>query len=284
MEDSEKTEGLLQLDVASILRSRIPADKRRFVPEFLFKPIERIVCQKRLNEVLREAYPLEGCLFAAKALEVLGVEVETEGLDRLPEGRYVFASNHPLGGLDGLALLSVLGGRFGPDKVKFPVNDMLMNVTPLASVFTPINKYGSQQRKSAEELNSAYASDCQIAIFPAGLVSRLHPEGGVSDLRWQKAFVSKAMEYDRTVVPVYIKALNRRRFYRAAHWRKKLGIKVNLEQVLLPSEVCHSSGMRIDIRFGEPVDLHEMQQRGLSPAQMATAIRLLSDRLGAAGK
>lgn len=270
---------MLQIDIEKILKNRVKSKGFARLPSFLFKGLASIICQDELNRVLREAYPLQGEEFAAKAIETLGVTVESVGLDMIPSGRYIFASNHPLGGLDGMALIATLAGHFGPDSVRFPVNDMLMNVTPLAGVFTPLNKYGAQGREAAAALNEAFASSRQIAMFPAGLVSRLQPDGSIADLKWQKAFVGKALEYDRAIVPVFIEALNRPRFYKTALWRKKLGIGVNIEQVLLPSELCHARGMKIRIIFGSPITPDELRAEKISPALLAAKIRLLSDAL-----
>lgn len=277
--DANDPQPLLQLDIEKILKNRVNSKAFSKLPSFLFRGLASIICQDQLNHVLREAYPLRGEEFAAKAVATFGVSVETVGLDAIPPGRYLFASNHPLGGLDGMALIASLSERFGPDSVRFPVNDMLMNVTPLAGVFTPLNKYGAQARDAAAALNEAFASSRQIAMFPAGLVSRLQPDGSIADLKWQKTFVVKALEYDRSIVPVFIEALNRPKFYKTAHWRKKLGIGVNIEQALLPSELCHARGMKMRIIFGSPISPDELRAEKISPNLLAAKIRLLSDAL-----
>lgn len=272
---------LLQLDLRAIVRARLSPRARRLLPGFLFSPLERLVCQRQLNAVLRDAWPAEGCAFARRALELLGVSLRTEGLESLPEGRYLFASNHPLGGLDGLALIAAIGSRFGDDNVRFPVNDLLMNVRPMEGVFVPVNKYSLQGRAEALGLGAVFASGNQVAIFPAGLVSRLGDDGRVADLEWKKTFAAKALESGRGVVPVRIEALNRRRFYRLARLRKKLGLKVNLEQALLPSELCHSQGMEILIRFGKPESAESLRERFRTPAAIARHVRGLSDAMAA---
>lgn len=277
--DKETPADLLQLDIEKILKARAGKGVLSKLPSAFFKPLADLICQDKLNEVLQGAYPMRGEAFAARALELLSVRVECFGLDNLSEGRYVFASNHPLGGLDGLALIAALSGRFGNDSVRFPVNDLLMNVTPLAGVFTPLNKYGAQGRGGAEALNRAFESDKQIAMFPAGLVSRLQTDGTIADLRWHKTFLVKGMETGRSIVPVYIDALNRTRFYKTAKWRKKLGLKVNVEQALLPSELCHAKGMVIRIYFGAPLTVDEIRSWGLSPAHATARVRILSDSL-----
>ncbi|MDE5794373.1 MAG: 1-acyl-sn-glycerol-3-phosphate acyltransferase [Muribaculaceae bacterium] len=265
---------LLQLDIEAILKKRIPSSKQKLIPGFLYTALARLIHQDELNEILRISYPSQGNEFSRKVLKHLDIDVEVEGVENLPtsDRRVVFASNHPLGGLDGIALIAVLGQRYGDENISFLVNDLLMNVEPLSNVFLPINKYGSQARAAAEAINSAYSSDRQIVIFPAGLVSRLHTGGEVHDLKWQKAFVQKAIENDRDIVPVRFVALNRKRFYRLAKWRKKLGIKVNIEQAILPAELCASRGKRFRIIIGKPISVSELKNSGKSYPQLAEEI------------
>ena len=272
---------LLQLDIEGILRKRIPSRKQKFIPGFLYGALSRLIHQDELNEMLRIGYPSQGSEFSRKVLKHLDIEVTVEGAENLPakDRRVVFASNHPLGGLDGIALIAVLGQRYGDENIRFLVNDLLMNVEPLGNVFLPINKYGSQARAAAEAINAEYASDRQIVIFPAGLVSRLHPGGEVYDLKWQKAFVQKAIENDRDIVPVRFVALNRKRFYRLAKWRKKLGIKINIEQATLPAELCASRGKRFRIIIGQPVSVSELRASGRSFPQLAEDLRASIYRL-----
>lgn len=264
---------LLQLNLTEIIRSRA-GKKGRWIPDFLLRGLERVIRQKELNELLRVGYPAEGSEFSRRILNHLDIMVEVSGLDRLQESEeasasgteatpYVFASNHPLGGLDGIALVAVLGERFGDGNIRVMVNDLLMNVSPLAGVFLPINKYGSKgARQSSLLLQEAMESGKQIVMFPAGLVSRLQKGGIIKDLQWKKSFVSKAMEYQRSIVPVHFEALNSMKFYRTARWRKKLGIKVNIEQALLPSELCKSQGKNFVIKFGEPIDPAALKKEG----------------------
>ncbi|MDE6637763.1 MAG: 1-acyl-sn-glycerol-3-phosphate acyltransferase [Muribaculaceae bacterium] len=268
---------LLQLDIEGILKKRIPSSKQRLIPNFFYTALARLIHQEELNEMLRIGYPSQGNEFSSKILNYLNIEVKVDGAENLPasDHRVVFASNHPLGGLDGIALIAVLGQRYGDENISFLVNDLLMNVEPLSNVFLPINKYGSQARAAAEAINAAYASDRQIVIFPAGLVSRLHPGGEVHDLKWQKAFVQKAFENDRDIVPVRFVALNRKRFYRLAKWRKKLGINVNIEQATLPAELCASRGKRFRIIIGKPISISDLKNSGKSFPQIAEEIRNL---------
>lgn len=269
----------MNIDLHRILRERIGGWKGKLIPGCLISALERMVHQRELNEVLDSVRPAQGTEFARKTYDYFELTLESRGEENIPdEGRFIFASNHPLGGLDGIGLIKVLGRRYGDDGLRFLVNDMLMNVEPLRPVFLPINKYGSQGRAGASAIASAYASDVQMLIFPAGLVSRLQPDGAIEDLTWQKSFVQKAVEYRRDIIPVRFEGRNRMRFYRTARWRKRLGLKVNIEQAMLPAELCASRGKKFRVTFGRPIGWQEISARlsdGETPAQIAASIRSL---------
>ncbi|MCM1152118.1 MAG: glycerol acyltransferase [Muribaculum sp.] len=276
---SDQTPPLIRIDLHGILRRRLKGWKGRLVPGFLISWLEKVIHQDGLNELLRVGYPARGHEFTRLILSHLQISVETIGLDNLPQGRYVFASNHPLGGLDGITLVDILGAKYGDHGIKVLVNDMLMNVDPLKNVFLPVNKYGAQGRQAARDIGEAFGSDLQVVTFPAGLVSRLGNEDRIADLTWQKAFAVKALESGRQIVPVYFEALNSMRFYRAARWRRKLGLKLNVEQILLPSEIFRSRGKQFRVIFGSPIDPAPMKASGQSPKEIAAVIREATDSL-----
>ncbi len=262
--------GPLQIDLQKIVTERVPGR----VPRCLVSLMEKLIRQRELNGILARTYPARGVEFASAALRDLDISVETRGLENIPEqGRFIFASNHPLGGLDGIALISVLGSRYGDDGIRFPVNDLLMNVEPLRGIFIPINKFGAQGRQAVRGLQEAFASGAQLLYFPAGLVSRLGRGERIADLQWHKAFVTKAIEHDRDIIPVYFSGRNSMLFYRLAKWRRRLGIRFNFEQILLPSELVKSRGSRYTITFGTPVRCSDMRASGKSPLLLAEQIK-----------
>lgn len=270
---------LIKINLAAILNKRL-GTRAKWVPAFLLHALERLVRQDELNSLLERAYPAEGSAFSRRILHELSITLEVEGLDRLPDGEaFEFVSNHPLGGLDGMALVGVLGEHYGDGNLRVLVNDMLMHVTPLADVFLPVNKYGSQGREAARQISEAFASGRQIVMFPAGLVSRRHPDGSISDLEWQKSCIVKALESGRRIVPVYFDGLNSPRFYRVARWRKLLGLRVNIEQALLPGELCDARGRHYRIIFGTPVDVAALRAKGHTPSVIAATLRRLVYRL-----
>lgn len=267
----------LHIDLDGIIRSRLNAGKSRFIPRWATRFLERLIHQEELNDTLDATWPNEGTAFAEAVYRHFDLSLIVNGMENIPgNGRFIFASNHPLGGLDGIGLIKVLGERYGDEGIRFLVNDMLMNVEPLRPVFLPINKYGSQGRAAAAAITEAYGSEKQIIIFPAGLVSRLQPDGSIRDLKWQKSFVQKAIEHKRDIIPIRFEGHNRMRFYKTAYWRKRLGIKVNLEQAMLPAELCAARGGNFSVTFGTPISwqtLQRMVSEGTSPAEAASNIR-----------
>jgi len=149
-----------------------------------------------------------------------------------------------------MALIDV-AGKVRPDIV-FPVNDILMNVPGLQPLFIPINKHG-RNTENVRIIDETFASDKMILYFPAGLVSRKQRGGVIRDLPWKKTFVSKAKKYQRDVIPVHISGRNSNFFYNLANWRKKLGIKANIEMLYLVDEMVKQKGKPIRITFGEPI-------------------------------
>jgi putative hemolysin len=267
---SQKMSGQpMKIDVDKVLRERLPKHYKR-IPRFVVHWLERTICQDRLNTILEKMAGKNSVDAATAALDEMDITVKATGLEHLPEGRYMFVSNHPLGGLDGLALISLLGNRYD-HHIKFLVNDLLMAVEPLRDAFLPVNKYGKQSRVYATQIDEALESDNQFITFPAGLCSRMQPDGTIADLTWQKAAVVHSTNYQRDIVPVYFDAQNSRFFYRFAKWRKKLGIKFNIELVFLPKEMIKQSGSTLSVIVGEPVPYTTLD--AAKPKQEAARLR-----------
>ncbi len=259
----------MRIDVDKVLRERLPRHYK-YIPRFAVRWLERTICQDRLNTILQQMAGKNSVDAATAALQEMDITIQATGLEELPKGRYMFVSNHPLGGLDGLALISLLGNRYDR-KIKFLVNDLLMAVEPLRGVFLPVNKYGSQSRDAAAQIDEALQSDNQFITFPAGLCSRMQPDGSIADLPWQKAAVAHAVNYNRDIVPIYFDACNSRFFYRFAKWRKKLGIKFNIELIFLPKEMIKKSGCTLHAVIGKPIPWTSLDST--RPKQEAARLR-----------
>ena len=246
----------LHIDVREAVEAKIPSYAKH-IPGFVYRWLERVVRQKELNRVLKENADRRGVDFAEGVLGSFGIKLEVEGLDNISDGgRYIFASNHPLGGLDGMALITILGRKYDGN-VKCIVNDLLMLIKPLNGVFLPINKHGGQSRKNMEAVDEAYHGGCQMITFPAGLCSRRGKNGKISDTEWKKSFITKSIESRRNVVPIYFGGTNSGFFYKFAKFRKRIGIKLNIEMVLLPGEMVDGAGSTFRIKIGKPIPYTE---------------------------
>ena len=182
---------------------------------------------------------------------MLDVTVDVEGLEHLSDRsrKYTFVSNHPLGAIDGVTLGMVLGRHFD-GKIKYLVNDLLMNLKGLAPLCIPINKMGKQARNFPQLVAEAFSSDNQIVMFPAGICSRRMPDGEIRDLDWNKTFITKSVMTQRDVVPIHFIGRNSDRFYSVAEWCRRLHLKFNFAQLFLPDEMYGVrvwKGVEIDI-------------------------------------
>lgn len=231
--------------------------------------LEGFIRQDGLNELLEKGEGLEGADFADSVITNLGVTYEvkghTEGLGR----RVVFVSNHPLGGLDGLVLCSMVRKLYGDGAMKFIVNDLLTYVEPLRSVFLGVNKHGAQSRESAEGIEKAFAGDDPMLMFPAGMCSRRGVDGKIRDLEWNKMVVNKAISSHRDIIPVHFSGENSQFFYKFARLRTRLGLKFNLEMVRLPAELFEKRGTCFTVTIGEPIPWDTLEGGRGASAQAA---------------
>lgn len=258
-----------RIDIKEVVASKKPK-LAKWIPDFLYRALSRLIHLNEINDFLAENGDKKGLDYATAIVEYLDLSFDIIGENNLPKGdsRVIFASNHPFGGPDGIALIALLGAKY--DKIKFPVNDFLMNLQNLNDIFVPINKHGAQSKSAVKELESVYASDAQVIIFPAGLVSR-KIDGRICDLEWKKHFVAKAVQYKRDIVPIHIYGQNSNLFYNFAKWRRLLRIPVNLEMLLLPRETFKKRGLRLKVVIGKPVPYSSMV--GVNHSQMANKIK-----------
>jgi 1-acyl-sn-glycerol-3-phosphate acyltransferase len=243
---------IFQINVREVIRTKAPKAAKK-IPGFLISAFERFICQDKLNKVISDNYGLTGVDFMEKTIRDFHITLQIEGEENLPDKntKSIFASNHPLGGLDGICLSAFLGRKYDK-RIAYLVNDILYFIKPLQNIFIPINKHGAQGREAAAALNEAFASDKQIITFPAGLCSR-KTNGIIMDTEWKKMFITKSIEYERDIVPVYFEAKNSKLFYAVANIRKKLHLKFNIEMLFLPREMFGAGNSTFTVSFGKPV-------------------------------
>ena len=239
----------IRFDIDEILAEKLPNKK---LPKFVVRYLKRIIHQDELNRFMEKYDRTRNFEFIAGIHEFFNVSTSVFGVENLPHGgRYIFASNHPLGGMDGVSLAYYIGNQYD-GKVKIYANDILLFVRPLNDLFIPINKTGMVARGSADTTNEFLATDSHLITFPAGKCSR-KMGGKIIDDEWKKNVIAKAVQFERDIVPVYFEGRNSNFFYNLANLRTFLGIKINIEMLFLADEFVKQRGRHHSIYFGKPI-------------------------------
>ena len=238
------------IDMELALQEKIP-DIYKKIPGVLIRLMEKVIRQDDMNRMIHESSHLNGIPLVDWVLDQFGVNIVVKGKKLMPKkGRYIYPANHPIGSLDGLAIVSVVA-KIHP-LIKFVANDLLRVIKGFDSISLYIARFGQINRRNAILINKTLASEAQLLVQPAGTVSKRNPVK-IRDLAWNKFFIHKAIQYKRDVIPIHVQARNSRLFYNIASFRKIFRIKSNLEMFLLPREMFNKSGKTITITFGIPI-------------------------------
>lgn len=223
----------------------------RWLPKFLINYLKRTIHQDEANKIIADNEGANGYAFSLAVIQHLGINVNVKGLENIPNtGGVIFVVNHPLGGMDALAIIKEVY-PIRPD-LKFVVNDLLMHLPNLKDLFVGVNKHGTNTKDSLNELNEVFESDRAIFVFPAGLVSR-RKNKTVADLAWKKTFITRSKKYEKAVIPIHLDGELTRFFYRLSNFRTALGIKANIEMLYLVDELFKQKGKTLAITIGEPI-------------------------------
>ena len=243
------------IDIEKILASKV-GDKMKFIPKSLVNWLIRTTHQEELNEFIWRSRDHEGAEWLEDCVKFLDMNLNVEGFENLPDKddakRYTFVSNHPLGGGDGVALGAILGRKYGND-FRLIVNDILMNLPGLAPLCIPVNNTTSKRERALTAmLETGFASEHNLLLFPAGLCSR-KIDGKIQDLEWKKTFITKSVEAQRDIVPIHFSGQNSDKFYRIANICKKLHLKVNVAMLYLPDEMIKNRHNTFSVKIGKPI-------------------------------
>jgi len=261
------------IDIEQILKDKM-GPKAKWVPSPAVKWLKHIAHEDFVNKFLWEARDLKGTPWLEACLKYQGVTLEVEGLENLPSKddpkRYTFVSNHPLGGIDGVAIGSVIGHHYD-DNFRYLVNDLLMNLPGLAPLCIPINTTTKKTRSFPEVIEAGFQSDHHILMFPAGLCSR-RKNGKIRDLAWRKTFISKSIQYQRDVVPIHFYGQNSDFFYRLSNISDRLVKKVNIAMLFLVDEMYKNNGKTFRIKIGKPIPWQTFD-KSKSPMEWAEIVK-----------
>lgn len=241
-----------------------PRELARLVVELL----RRVACEERINAFLAETKGLVGFAFVERAIELLQLRYSVANTDRenIPvEGRVVIVANHPLGALDALALIHLVGSV--RRDVKVLANDLLLQFTQLKPLLLPLPVFGGgSAHGGARAAYRALENDEALIVFPAGEVSRMRA-AGVRDATWSPGFVRLALKTGAPVVPVHIAAQNSPVFYGVSMLAKPLS------SLLLPREMFGAARARIELQVGENVPAAALTQSTQQPQRIAQQMR-----------
>lgn len=251
---------MLQFDIRTVLKQKAP---KAHVPGFLIRYLERIAHIKQMNAFLRKYPDVKNYDFIRLVLdEELGCSASIDGIENIPtDGKpLIFASNHPLGGLDGMIIAQMIhesrSSRGDSRPLKVIVNDLLMFMEPLAGLWAPVNKVGRLTKEQAQQQHALWESETDVLTFPAGICSRLQRIDGkwqIQDFEWQKNFIQRVREYQRDIVPIYFEGRNSKFFYTLAYIRKLLHIKLNIEMLYLVDEMYGAHGKHFKVHVLPPI-------------------------------
>lgn len=230
--------------------------------------LKKIIYEEEVNRFLTKNNTLQGFDFIDAVFEYFNFSYAVSARDRanIPaEGRVVIIANHPIGSLDGLALLKLVS-EVRKD-VKIVANDMLTSFEGLRSLIIPLDNMGtSGALRSYKAALSALEREEAVIIFPAGEVSRARPTG-VKDCRWKPGFLHFVRRTQAPLLPVHIAAKNSLLFYVASMCFKPFGT------ALLAHEMFTKRYCTIRFQVGEAISARHLITKQLDDRTLVKRLK-----------
>ncbi|RXJ79089.1 GNAT family N-acyltransferase [Arcobacter sp. F2176] len=236
-----------------------------FINKSLISLAKKVVHEDSINEFLQTNAHKKGFEFVDAVLDNFDFDytVSSNDIQNIPSsGKVVIIANHPLGGLDALCLLKLVG-KVRKD-VKIVANDFLAGIEALSSLFVPIDNYKRRQsKKDIKAIYDALNNDEAIIIFPAGEVSRATPKG-IKDPVWSKGFLSFAQHCNAPILPILVDGKNSKIFYTISILNK------TFSTLLLSHEMFKKKSKRISIKIGEIIPTENIMPKGIDKKYLLT--------------
>ncbi len=230
------------------------------LPRWASAAVARLTRLDELERLYRAADPeLDPGAFARHALDVLGVShsVDSTELARIPDsGPVVIASNHPFGGIDGLAAIAALLPR-RPDLLVIGTS-VLSRITQLTPVLVPVDNRSARPAVGANAIALRRALRAvwggrALLLFPAGVVSHLDLRGRcVVDPPWHGTVLRFLQAARAPLVPMHVSGRNGAGFQIAGL------VHPALRTALLPREVVNKRGTHLSLRIGSPMPVERV--------------------------
>ncbi len=259
------------IDVDRLMRNYLP-DPERFngtTYKTAAALLKKLLHQDKINSFIESNRHLEGFEFNDAVLDHFdfSFRVSNRDRERIPaQGRVVIVANHPLGSLDGLALLKMVS-EIRPD-VRIVATTLLNQITPLNKLFLPVDNLSKKacHRQSMRRIVKALEEEQAVIMFPTGEVSRIRPNG-IRDGRWKTGFLRMAAKTAAPIVPVFIDAKNSAMFYGLSSLYKPLGT------IMLVNEMFNKHNVEISLRIGKQIPWEAISALDLSKKQIAKRMR-----------
>lgn len=260
------------LNVEQMIEQQLPQVDRQ---SWFYRPVKGFLSyllHEQDFQNFAKRYPhLQGLEFVEQVLDYFNFSyaVRDNELERIPAtGRVVIIANHPIGSLDGLALLKLVS-EIRPD-VKVLANQLLMALPPLHPLLLPVNNMtGGTERRRLDAIAAHLAAEGALILFPAGEVSRLKPNG-IRDGKWHSGFLRFASQSKAPILPIYIGGRNSALFYSASMLYKPLAT------LLLVKEMFKQQRKSITLRIGESIPFDSFNHLQL---ELADKVKLFKKHL-----
>jgi putative hemolysin len=228
--------------------------------------LEKLAHETRFNHTLDQVAPAEGFDFCERMLDYLGVSCQVTERERenIPvEGPLIVVANHPLGMVDAIALLQLIGTV--RQDVRILGNDVLAAVPQLGPLLLPVDVFGKGTASKMRGIFRALEAGQVLVIFPAGEVSRVRADG-VRDGAWSDGFARIALRAGVPVLPVHIAARNSAMFYGLSMLAKPLGT------AMLPREATAQRKQRVGFSIGALIGADELKARSNGSNEQAAKL------------
>ncbi|MBJ7554591.1 GNAT family N-acyltransferase [Marinomonas spartinae] len=249
------------IEVEQLIANKSPQffDKSPLITRPTLSFLKRLFHENEVNQFLEKNKDSVGFEFIDRVLDHFNFSYQVSQVDRrnIPAiGRVMIIANHPLGALDGLALLRLIG-EIRPD-VKIVANDLLMSLDGLKSLVLPVDNMGGKTgRQQLKAIMNSLHNDEAVIIFPAGEVSRISPSG-VKDQRWNENYLKLAKKTNSPILPVHIGGRNSMMFYTSSILYRPLST------IQLPNEMFRQRNRKIPMQVGQAIPIQELSKLPLS--------------------